>query len=548
MAKRFIQYFEDSFKENWELVAMMNYVTKQSITYAQLASKIARLHIVFNELNLEKDDKVAIIGPNSQEWAISFMAVVTYGAIAVPILEDFTSEDITHIINHSDSKIIFTTESNWCRLEKAQVPYIQNVFSLSDFDNYHLFYGMDDQLLNDRVDFVLKEKYPHGFRKEDVVYSNKDNNEMIVLNYTSGTTGFTKGVMLSGENFCCILDFSRTSNLGDKGDKVISVLPLAHTYGCVYDFFLPLIVGAYIVYLNKVPSPKVIMQAMAEMKPEWISTVPIFFEAIYKKAFLKYLKKTYIKILLKVPLISSVLCNYFRNSLLNALGGNLKLLIVGGAALNPEIEDFYHKIKFPFTIGYGMTECSPLISVDYVKLKPHSVGRVIDDVQVKIDSKDSVKEAGEILVKGRNVMLGYYKDIEATSNAFTKDGWFKTGDIGVFDVDGNLFLKGRTKNMILTASGQNVYPEELEEKFNSYPSVSESLIIERKSKLIALVYPDYSYLGENVSFEDLSQGFESLRLDINKKLASYEYIHTIEIQSQPFEKTPKRSIKRFMYQ
>ncbi|MBO7428415.1 MAG: AMP-binding protein [Paludibacteraceae bacterium] len=547
MSKRFIQYLEKSFKEYWDEKCMVDHAKKRTYAYKDVAQRIAMTQILFNKLGVTQTDKIAIVGPNSQDWSMTLLSAVTYGAIAVPIQEDFHPEVIEQIIIHSESKILFITESNLERLNKERLSGVEYIFPLSDFEQIRQLSPEKLAVDISEIQTIYNETYPNGLSKENFNFTDKDDEEVAVIIYTSGTSGFTKGVMLTGKGFACCLDF--LAEWIAVGDKIISVLPLAHTYALMYDLYWPLIAGVYIVYLNKVASVKVLMSAIQELKPEWISTVPIFFETAYRKAVVPYFSKRYRRILFSIPLISNIMSRSLKRRMIDLYGGRLKQLGVGGAGLSSEVEDFFHKIKFNYVVGYGMTECSPLICADYNDFEKYSVGKVIPNVEVKIDSSDSTSVPGEILVKGPNVMKGYYRDEEATKNAFTEDGWFKTGDVGVFDKKGNLFIKGKTKNMILTSSGQNVYPEEIEARLNNDPIVEESLVVLREGKkLVALVYPCYPAVGENVDPKKLAEMMESMRKKINRNLASYEYLSSVEIMPEPFEKTAKKSIKRYMYQ
>ncbi len=549
MAKHFIQYFEDSFKENWDMKSMYNYATKQSITYGELANKVAKMHLLFKAFDIKQDDKIAIVGPNSQEWTITFISVITYGAVVVPIQEDFHPDVIEEIINHSGTRLLFISDENWERIDKEHITKVESILSLSDVNLLRMIGGKHGEEILGGMQQLFDQTYPNGFQASDISFTKKDENEMFVLVYTSGTTGFTKGVMLSGGNFRCVVDFLRHSIAAGPGDKVISFLPLAHGMALMNDLFLPMVLGAYIVYLYKVPSLKVLIKAMQEVKPEWTSMVPMFFEAIYKKHALPSLKKKHIQILYRLPLLSRIVCSKLKKRVMEAYGGHIKLMFVGGAGLNHEVEDFYHKIGFPYAVGYGMTECSPLVSLVYKHPKPHAVGKAIDQVSVKINSSDPYAEAGEILVKGPNVMKGYYKNEEATRSVFTEDGWLKTGDVGILDKDDYIYIKGRTKNMILTSTGQNIYPEEIESRLNHHPFVEESLVVLRGgNKLVALIYPNHAAIGEETDPDKLKEMMESVRLKTNHDLASYEYINAVDIMTEPFEKTAKKSIKRYLYQ
>lgn len=549
MAKRFIQYFEDSFKENWDLPAMTNYVTKQTHAYKDVAREVAKLHILFREMNIQQDDKIALVGNNTPEWAITFLATITYGAVIVPILQDFHPDDVAHIIEHSESKLLFVGDTYWDRLEEKDTSTLRAVFSLSDFRCVRQLQGETLHLLMRQLPTLYKERYPQGVQREDVRYAEKDDQEMCVLNYTSGTTGFSKGVMLKGDNFCCLFEYSAANHLGEKGDKVIAMLPLAHAYGCVNDLFYPFIVGGHITFMPQMPSSKTLLQAMKEVKPDYISIVPMVMEAIYKKNILPKISKFPIKLTLGLPFVSSIVGSKIRKQLMNTFGGAYKNLFIAGAGLDKEVEHFLVKIKFPYTLAYGMTECSPIVSLNCHELTPYSVGRPINGILVKIDSKDPYSIPGELLVKGRNVMKGYYKDEEATRKMFTEKDWLKTGDMGVMDKHGNLYIKGRCKNMILTSSGQNVYPEEIEAKLNASVWVAESLVLQRENKIVALVLPDWSMINKaNITSDDVSDLIETLRKEVNRSLPPYEYIYGIDIQTKEFEKTPKKSIKRYLYE
>lgn len=542
MAKRFIQYFEDSFKENWDLPAMTNYETKQTYAYKDVAQKIAKLHLLFRELNIKNDDKIALIGDNSPEWAITFSAVVTYGAVVVPILKDFHKEDIYHIINHSESKLLFATNSIWTDLDKEKVPDLRGVFELSDF-------RCVSQAPKETIHIAIRnlyknfsELYPSGYSISDIVYDYKDDEEVVALSYTSGTEGYCKGVMLTGENFCFNVDYVM-GGLGKRGQKAVSLLPMAHSFGCLFDLLIPMILGGHITYLNTKPSPQLMLKAMTEVKPNWIFSVPLLLEMIYKRNILPNINNWKFRVLSKIPFLSNRLYLNIKNQLMDVFGGDLIMILLGGASLNKEVEDFLVKIKFPYSIGYGMTECAPLISADYLAYVPYSVGKVLNGVDVKIDSIAPNKTPGEILVKGKNVMKGYYKNPQETDKVFTKDGWLKTGDMGTLDEKRNLYIKGRCKTMILTSSGQNVYPEEIESKLNNMPYVKECLVVQRKDKIVAIIYPNF----EVIDTDELSTFMYAKRIEFNKRLASFERISLFEVIDHPFEKTPKRSIKRHLY-
>jgi long-chain acyl-CoA synthetase len=550
MKSDFINYFENAIKDNWELMAMTDYVSKKSYTYQQVGEEVMKLHLLFKELNIAKNDRIALVGRNTPEWAITFIASITYGAVIVPILQDFHADDIQHIVNHSESKLLFLSDSHWENLNEKTFQTIRGVFSISDFRCLYQAPGESIQMTMKHFDQLVKKEYPNSIGKAEIKFSEKDDLEMAILNYTSGTTGFSKGVMLTGDNMCSQIEFANTSEWVGRGYKILTFLPLAHAYGCAFDFIVQFVNGAHITFLTRIPSPKILLKAMEEIRPTVIFTVPLILEKIYKNSILPQLNKTAIKLATNIPFVNNRIYAEFRKKLQNALGGEFKTIVAGGAPLNREVEDFFHMIKFPYVVGYGMTECAPLISVEFLDgYKPHSVGKAITGISVKIDSNDPENIPGEICVKGRNVMIGYYKNEEATAKIFTEDGWLKTGDVGVIDKEGNIFIKGRSKTMILTSSGQNVYPEEIESKLNNMPFVSESLVIQRENKIVALVYPDFAAMDEmGIQVSELDKIMDEQRKELNKQLAAYENITKIIIHPHEFEKTPKKSIKRYLYE
>lgn len=550
MANNFIHYFEKAIPEFWELPAMTDYVSKDSYTYQQVGEEIAKLHLLFDELHIQQNDKIALVGRNTPRWAITFLATVTYGAVVVPILQDFHPNDVMHIVNHSESKLLFLSDNQWENLEEEKLQTIRGVFSISDFRCVYQAPGETIQSIMKQLPTKYAEKYPNGLRKEDVKYACKDDEELAVLNYTSGTTGYSKGVMLTGENLCGNLDFAGETNLVGRGYRILTFLPLAHAYGCAFDFLAQIAYGAHITFLTKIPSPKVLLKAMDEVKPSAIFTVPLIIEKIYKNNILPKLNKTSMKVLTSIPVISTKVYAEIRNALMKTFGGSFCQMVIGGAPINREVEDFLLKIKFPFSVGYGMTECGPLISFEGCDTySPHSTGRVITGMEVRINSSDPKNIPGEIQVRGRNVMKGYYKNEEATADTFTEDGWMRTGDMGVLDDAGFIYIKGRSKTMILGPSGQNIYPEEIEAKLNNLPFISESIVMMRNDKLVALVYPDSAAMDEmGVQTKDLDAVMETHRKNLNEQLAAYERLTAIIIHPTEFEKTPKKSIKRYLYE
>lgn len=548
--ENFIKLYEESFKDNWELPALSDYSKGTHFSFEDVAKEIARIHIIFEECQVRRGDKIALIGKDSARWCIAYMATITYGAIIVPTLQDFSPNDVHHIINHSESTFLFVSDRIWDSLEEEKIEDVRGVFSLTDFRCLHQRDGENIQKIMRALEEKMNTKYPHGFRKEDIQYADLDNDKVVLLNYTSGTTGFSKGVMLTGNNLAGNVTYAKTLGLMYRGDKELCFLPLAHTYSCAFNFLVPMAVGAHVYMLGKVPSPKILLKAFEEIKPNLIITVPLILEKIYKKMILPQLNKRTMKLALNIPLLDTRIYAQIRKHLVDAMGGRFCEVIVGGAAINQEVTDFLYKIKFPFTIGYGMTECGPLVSYDNHKdFVPGSCGQILKGImEVRIDSDDPYHKVGEIQVRGENVMKGYYKNEEATKGAFTEDGWLHTGDLGTIDKDNRIFIRGRSKTMILGASGQNIYPEEIESKINNLPFIMESLVIEKNGKLIGLVYPDYDTVDSTgVSYEDLPVIMEENRQELNNLLAPYEHISSLQLYPTEFEKTPKKSIKRYLY-
>ncbi len=544
--QNFVKLYEDSFKANWELPALTNYKDKDTITYGELAERIAKIHVLFEQLGIQKGDKVALIGKNHSSWCSVFLATFTYGAVIVPILHEFNSESMINIIEHSESACIFVNDGIWENLkhQNFQVPVFSiPTFNLVQSDNKEI------KSISRNIDSLFSEKYANGFQKDDISYPEISNEEVICLNYTSGTTGFSKGVMLTANNFAGNVTYAHTLDLLFKNDRDLAFLPMAHAYGCAFDFLYALSEGVHVTLLDVIPSPQNLIKAFQEIKPHIIITVPLIFEKIYKKKILPVIEKPIMKPILKIPGLNNLIYNKIRKSLVSSLGGNFREVIIGGAALGKDIEAFFYKIKFPFTVGYGMTECAPLISYDHhYDFVPTSCGSVLKGImEARIDSPDPENVPGEIQVRGENVMKGYYKNPDATQAAFTEDGWLKTGDSGI-KIGERLFIKGRIKTMILGPSGQNIYPEEIESKLNNLPYVAESLILDKDKKLIALIYPDYPAMqADGVTEENLEEIMNNNKGILNKSVANYERISGIEIMKDEFEKTPKKSIKRFLY-
>ena len=549
--ENFVKLYEESFRNNWDLPALSDYNTKETLHYKGFAKEIARLHILFGNLNIKRGDKIALVGKNTINWCVVYIASVTYGAVIVPILQDFHPTNIQHITNHSDSEYLFVNDSIWDNMEESQMPALKGIFSLTDFSCIFDNCKKNIKGLLSNLDKLFEEKYPKGFSKEDIIYADVDNSEVVLLNYTSGTTGFSKGVMLTANNLAGNVTYAKTLDLLFRGDRVVSFLPLAHAYGCAFDFLYALAEGVHTTLLGKSPSPKILSAAFAEIKPNLIVSVPLVIEKIYKKAILPKIEKSSIKMALKIPIVKERVHAQIRKGLIEALGGSFVEVIIGGAAFNQEVEDFLYKIKFPFTVGYGMTECAPLISYDHhYDFIPTSCGQVLKGImEVRVDSPDPYNVLGEVQVRGENVMKGYYKNPEATKEAFTEDGWLKTGDLGTLDENNRIYLRGRSKTMILGASGQNIFPEEIEARLNNMPYVMESLVVVRDSKLVALVYPDYEAMDSSgISSTDLETIMDENKKTLNKMVSSYENISSIHVYPTEFEKTPKKSIKRYLYE
>lgn len=544
-----IKLFEHSFKTNWELPAYTNYYKKQTLTYGEVAKQIAKLHLLFDELQIQPGDKISLIGKNTPNWTLTYVAAVTYGAVIVPILQDFNTNDIHHIVNHSDSVLLFCSDNIWDKLEEEKMENLAGVFSLDDFRCVHQRDGQGIQKIMLDLDSKFNEKYPKGYTQEDICYAERDNTELVMISYTSGTTGFSKGVMISANALAGNITFGIRTKLLNRGDRVLNFLPLAHAYGMAFDFLTATCVGSHTYLLNKIPSPKVLLKAFEEIRPTVIFTVPLILEKIYRKQLQPTLNKRSMKMALSIPLVDNKIYSQISKKLHSAFGNEFKEIIVGGAPLNKEVEQFLRKIGFRFTVGYGMTECAPLISyAPWSECKEGASGKVLDIMEVRIDSSDPYNVAGEIQVRGENVMSGYYKNVEASKDTFTEDGWLKTGDVGVIDEEGFIFIKGRCKTMLLGANGQNIYPEEIEAKLNNMPFVNESIVIEKDGKLYGLVYPDLEAVDAAcISTKDLEVVMEENRKNLNSIVASYEGITKLILYPTEFEKTPKRSIKRYLY-
>ncbi len=537
-------------KQNWDFPAFTDY-KGSTLSYSDVARKIDKIHIIFQKTGIVPGDKIALIGRNSSNWAVAYLATITYGAVLVPILPDFKPDNVHHIVNHSDSTVLFTGEPIWENLDEAQMRGVKCIISLTDFSILHENTPFSVKDIRKKVDAFFAEKYPKGFSASNISYFKDTNPEDVcIINYTSGTTGFSKGVMLPYRSMWSNMYFAQGVIPLNPGDKQVSILPLAHAYGAAFEFLFQVTRGCHVHFLTRNPSPKIILEAFDEIKPRVVLAVPLIIEKIYKKNILEALKRPSLKLLLRVPIIDRRIKNEINKKLSSTFGGNFIEVIIGGAALNPEVEAFLRDIGFKYTVGYGMTECGPIITYDsWENTRLYSAGKAVVNMEVKIDSEDPQNIVGEILVKGDNVMLGYYKNEEATRQAIDPEGWLHTGDLGIIDNDGYLFIKGRSKNMLLGPNGQNIYPEEIEAQINNLPYVQESLVIEQDGKLIALVFPDFDSADKDgVQNSSLEKKMEENRTNVNNSLPSYCQIVKIKLYPEEFEKTPKRSIKRFLYQ
>ena len=558
LQENLLKIYETSFRENREMSALTDYFKGETFSYYEMAKEIAKIHLLFKKAGIKQGDKIALIGRNNPRWCITYMGTITYGAVIVPILQDFTPADIIHIINHSESRLLFLGDNFWDVIEEDQIKQIEAVFSLTDF---HAIYERDGKSLTKFQRDIVKNyrtKYPRGFSVNDIKYPEIPNDQVVLLNYTSGTTGYSKGVMLTVNNLTSNVMFAATTintqtgqRYFQKGGRTLSFLPLAHAYGCAFDFLAPLAVGGHITLLGKIPAAKILLEAMAVVKPTIICCVPMILEKVYRKQVLPMLEKGPMSIAMKIPLLNSAIYSVIRKKLMDAFGGNVGIFIVGGAPMNQETESFLMKIKFPITIGYGMTECAPLISfTPDNEFKAGSCGRFLKGLlEVRIDSEDPQRVAGEILVRGEHVMKGYYKNDKDTHKVLD-EGWLHTGDMATMDPDGTLYIRGRSKTMILSGNGQNIYPEEIEDKLNNMYLVLESLVLDAgNGKIKALVVPDYEQAeAEGVDKADLPQIMQNNLQELNAQLAAYERISGIALYPNEFEKTPKRSIKRYLYE
>ena len=545
----FIGYIEQSIARNWDRDALTDY-KGATLQYKDVARKIAKFHIVLESVGIKPGDKIAVCGRNSAHWAVTFLATITYGAVIVPILHEFKADNIHNIVNHSEAKLLFVGDQAWEYLNEDLMPSLMGIVLLTDFTPV----VCRDQRLMDAFEHrnaIYGQQYPKNFRPEHIRYRHEESpEELSIINYTSGTTGYSKGVMLPYRSIRSNIDYCREMRPILAGDHIVSMLPLGHVFGMVYDFLYGICMGAHLFFLTRMPSPKIIEQSFAEIKPRIISCVPLIVEKIIKKNILPRLDNTIGKLLLRVPIVNDKIKASACKAAMEIFGGEFNDIIIGGAPFNADVERFLKQIGFPYTIAYGMTECGPIIcSSRWQDLKLASCGKAASRMEVRIDSKDPANHAGEIICRGENLMLGYYKNPEATAQIIDAKGWLHTGDLATMDAEGNVTVRGRSKNMLLTASGQNIYPEEIESKLNNMPYVSESLIVLQKDKLVALIYPDFDEaFARGMQQSDVEEAMEQNRLELNQQLPAYCQITKVKIHFEEFEKTAKKSIKRFLYQ
>lgn len=542
--KHYLKRLEHAVKANWDRPALCNYRGEQ-FTFSEMAGQIARLHILFETAGLKKGMKVALCAKNSARWGIAFFAINTYEAVAVPILADFHSDSINTLVDHSESIVLFTDADMWKKLDLSKMPAVKAVVAVGDFS---LLYASNENISKAAagLDALFVARYPDGFRSDDVSYPDGNDKDLAIINYTSGTTSAPKGVMLRYECLSANVEFGHKWLPSYPEDKIVSMLPMAHMYGMMFELIYPLCGGSSVYYLGKTPTPALLLGAMAEVRPFLVITVPLVMEKIFKSKVQPVLNKPAMKVLTAIPGVNKLVFNKIRKNLVAAFGGRIRSIIMGGAALNPDVEKWFKKFGIPFTVGYGMTEAAPLLAyAPWQSFVPRSCGRAVDSAEVRIDSEDPQNVAGEIQARGTSIMSGYFKNEEASRAAFTEDGWMNTGDLGVIDADGNIFIRGRSKNMILSANGQNIYPEEIEAVVNSCPYVLESVVLDRGAKLVALVFFD----SEKAAADGISLPLYASGLvdEVNKAMPSYSKLAKVEIMDKPFEKTPKMSIKRFLY-
>jgi long-chain acyl-CoA synthetase len=548
LKENFIAFVEKSITANWKMDALADY-KGSSFTYEEVAVRIVKIHLIFEKAGIKPGDKIALVGKNSAAWGITLLAVISYGAVIVPILPDFTPDDVQHIINHSDSVMLFTGEQIFDTLDRNKLPDIRSIIKVNDFSLIYSEESLELPALFNSIDQDFAERFPEGLGPDNFHLQHVQNHELAVISYTSGTTGYSKGVMIPHNSLIANIRYAHENMPLEARDEIVSFLPLAHSYGLAFEFLFPFTKGCYITFLGKTPSPQIIMQAFKEIKPRLILSVPLVIEKIFKKQVLPTISKPVMKVLLSTPVIKGIIRKKIKKKLVDVFGGNFHEVVIGGAAFNKEAEIFFKKIKFPFAIGYGMTECGPLIAyANWRKAKLGSAGKVVDTLEVTIDSADPYTQSGEILVRGENVMLGYYKNAEATRDVLDDEGWLHTGDLGYIDHEDFIYINGRSKSMILGPSGQNIYPEIIEAKINNMTFVQESVVIEENQKIIALIFPDSELMAkQGVDEKKLQDILDDHKKHLNHSLAAFMKVAEFRIHQEEFEKTPKKSIKRYLY-
>ena len=544
MTKHYFTRLQEAINANWDRPCLCNFKGEE-FTFGDFATNIAKLHLLYEKVGLKKGDKVALCAKNSARWGVAFFSVNTYEAVIVPILADFHPDSVNSLVDHSESLVLFTDTDIWKKLDITKMPTVKAVVSTADFK---LLYAADEKIqkANDELDSLFAEKYPNGFSAADVNYPTDNDKDLAIINYTSGTTSAPKGVMLRYECVSENVAFGQKRLPSFPEDKIVSMLPMAHMYGMMFELIYPICGGSSVYYLGKTPTPALLLGAMAQVKPYLVITVPLVMEKIFKSKVAPVVNKPLMKVVCKIPGLNRIIFKKVRTTLLNAFGGNVREIVMGGAALNPDVEKWFKRFQLPFTVGYGMTEAAPLLAYeDWWDFAPKSCGKAVDSVEVRIDSEDPRNKVGEIQARGNSIMSGYYKNEEATTAAFTEDGWMRTGDLGVVDAAGNIFIRGRSKNMILSANGQNIYPEEIEAVINNQDYIIESVVVDRGASLVALVYVD----GDKLTADglNLDEQMALMRNTVNAEMPAYSKISKVEVMDQPFEKTPKMSIKRFMY-
>ena len=544
MTKHYFSRLQEAINANWDRPCLCNF-RGEEFTFGDFATNIAKLHLLYEKIGLKKGDKVALCAKNSARWGVAFFSVNTYEAVIVPILADFHPDSVNSLVDHSESLVLFTDTDIWKKLDIAKMPSVKAVVSTADFK---LLYAADEKIreANDNLETLFAEKYPNGFSAADVNYPTDNDKELAIINYTSGTTSAPKGVMLRYECISENVAFGQKRLPSFPEDKIVSMLPMAHMYGMMFELIYPICGGSSVYYLGKTPTPALLLGAMAQVKPYLVITVPLVMEKIFKSKVAPVINKPVMKVICKIPGVNQLIFKKIRTTLLNAFGGKVREIVMGGAALNPDVEKWFRRFKLPFTVGYGMTEAAPLLAYeDWWEFASKSCGKPVDSIEIRIDSDDPVKKVGEIQARGNSIMSGYFKNEEATAAAFTADGWMRTGDLGVVDAAGNIFIKGRSKNMILSANGQNIYPEEIEAVINNQDYIIESVVVDRGASLVALVYVD----GDKLTADglNLDEQMTLMRTAVNAEMPAYSRISKVEVMDQPFEKTPKMSIKRFMY-